>query len=303
MNHATAHTVTLWCAAFSKIEKGIERRLSGTGCTLIQYRVLLQLARPETSQARPSRLSRVLAVRPSVAGLAVEALEARGLVRTQGGSEGGRGALASATQAGLRLLEGANLPVEAFLSQALSQLGPDEGRLLMEMMHDALAVPGGVFLCVECPVARGEALPLPYLLSSIVSFTQVVATTAKNAAGLSLTEYRFLLELLAKRRGVVKRLRAKDMTALLRVTRSYVTTTAYKLEERGLLVRDPDPDDARGVLFGLTAAGERLVGDIGDDVAAAFEGMFGMRPKNPERVMRAGRLLLQGVDAALEATS
>ena len=48
MNHATAHTVTLWCAAFSKIEKGIERRLSGTGCTMIQYRVLLQLARPET---------------------------------------------------------------------------------------------------------------------------------------------------------------------------------------------------------------------------------------------------------------
>ena len=130
-------------------------------------------------------------------------------------------------------------------------------------------------------------------------FTQVVTTTAKKAAGLSLTEYRFLLELLPKRRDVVKRLRAKEFVGLLRVKRSYVTTASYRLAESGLIVREPDPDDARGILFVLTAEGERAVSLIGDDVAAVFEGLFATGSQGRARVMRLAKKLLSGVDGVL----
>lgn len=79
MNQTTAHLITLWSAMLAKTEKGIERRLPA-GCTLTQYRILLQLALPETSCLRPSQMARALMVRPADIEAAVGSLAEDGLV-------------------------------------------------------------------------------------------------------------------------------------------------------------------------------------------------------------------------------
>lgn len=299
MNQATAHFVTLWCAIFAKLEKGLERQLSGGGLTVLQYRVLLQVSRPETVEVREARLARVLMARPSAISMSVDSLQQRGLIQVREDADDARALIVSIGDEGRRCLEAVDVRVEAFLEESWESLDPLEFTLLMEMMYDSLAKPGGFFVYLDPSVHRGERLPLPYLLTFMSMFTQVVTTTAKKAAGLSLTEYRFLLELLPKRRDVVKRLRAKEFVGLLRVKRSYVTTASYRLAESGLIVREPDPDDARGILFVLTAEGERAVSLIGDDVAAVFEGLFATGSQGRARVMRLAKKLLSGVDAVL----
>ncbi len=297
MNYSNAHIVTLYCAAFSKLVKGVERCLLGTGCTLVQYRILLQLEQSGAKGMRTARLARALASRPSVIVTAADALEQRGLVCVQ--EEICGGAVAVPTEAAHSLTAATKPRIEVFFERSHEKLACEDTGYVREMLYDALAVPGGVFVALRPDILRGDALPLAYQLTAMISYTQVVGATAKGAADLSFTDYRFLLELLPKRRGVVKRLRAKDMVAYLRVNRSYVTTAAYRLEERGFIVRDPDPDDARGVLFGLTPTGELLVRGVGDDIASTFESMYGMRSWNPMRLVRVGKLLAQGADEAL----
>ena len=60
-------------------------------------------------------------------------------------------------------------------------------------------------------------------------------TAVKKATSLSLTDFRFLLELYPKRRTAARMLRARDMVAFLRTGRAYVTTASVRLEEQGYL--------------------------------------------------------------------
>jgi DNA-binding MarR family transcriptional regulator len=52
--------------------------------------------------------------------------------------------------------------------------------------------------------------------------------------------------------------RASDLAAWQGVDKSTISTQIRRLEERGLVVRRPDPADRRAVLFTPTAAGRRL---------------------------------------------
>lgn len=300
MNQSTAHSITLWCAIFAKLEKGIERQLSNQDLTMMQYRVLLQLALPETARVRQTRLARVLMARPSAVSMSVDALRQRGLVSTGDDADDARVLVVSLTEEGKARLDAVDPLIGGFLEASLARLDADELSMLMEMLYDSLARPGGFFAYLDPSATRGQRLPLAYLLTSMDLFSQVVTTTAKKGAGLSLTEYRFLLELLPKRRGIVKRLRAKEMVSFLRVKRSYVTTTSYKLEDAGLIVREPDSGDARGILFGLTAEGERTVSLIGDDIAAVFESLLASGSISRMRTMILAKKLLAGVDGVLE---
>lgn len=346
MNHSTAHSITLWCAIFAKLSKGAERQLAGLRLSMLQYRVLLQLAPENSATASTLRLARALTARPASIQAALELLCERGLVLAgsvdrqrectsdilAAGEEEEVGTLKvsgadpwaigsefekrpdfwmpttlDSKQNFVRTVQGDILcdeisaGMEHFFSQVQSGIDEESWRLLEEMLYDALAKPGGYFAYFDRETMRGDDLPLSYVLTTMEMFMQVVTTTAKKEASLSFSEFRFLLELFPKRRGVVKRLRARNIATFLRVKRSYVTTTAYKLEELGFLVREPDPDDARGILFGLTSEGSELVERIGDDVATVFEGMFGLRTKSRARMMNLAKRLLISVDATLEA--
>jgi DNA-binding MarR family transcriptional regulator len=62
-----------------------------------------------------------------------------------------------------------------------------------------------------------------------------------------------------RRFGAPYRLRPSDFTGSLMLTSSGTTKRLDKLEQAGLIRRDPDPQDRRGVLITLTPAGVELI--------------------------------------------
>ncbi|MEO6019692.1 MAG: MarR family transcriptional regulator [Knoellia sp.] len=74
--------------------------------------------------------------------------------------------------------------------------------------------------------------------------------------GLSLPEYE-LLSMLSEQDG--DRARMSVLADLVVQSRSRVTHTAKRLEQRGWVRREPTPEDGRGVALALTPEGRRMV--------------------------------------------
>ncbi len=62
-----------------------------------------------------------------------------------------------------------------------------------------------------------------------------------------------------RRAGPPYRVRPTDLTSALMLTSSGTTKRLDRLEQAGLIAREPDPDDRRGTLIGLTSAGRELI--------------------------------------------
>ena len=65
-----------------------------------------------------------------------------------------------------------------------------------------------------------------------------------------------------RRVGPPYRLRPTDFTSSLMLTSSGTTKRLDRLEQAGLIMRGPDPEDRRGTLITLTAAGRRLIDSV-----------------------------------------
>jgi DNA-binding MarR family transcriptional regulator len=65
-----------------------------------------------------------------------------------------------------------------------------------------------------------------------------------------------------RRSGPPYRLRPTEFTNALMLTSSGTTKRLDRLEQAGLIARGPDPDDRRGTLISLTAAGRRLIDSV-----------------------------------------
>jgi DNA-binding MarR family transcriptional regulator len=65
-----------------------------------------------------------------------------------------------------------------------------------------------------------------------------------------------------RRSGPPFRLRVTDFSGALMLTSSGTTKRLDKLEQAGLIKRDPDPDDRRGTLITLTDAGRKLIDGV-----------------------------------------
>ena len=65
-----------------------------------------------------------------------------------------------------------------------------------------------------------------------------------------------------RRTGPPFRLRVTDFSGALMLTSSGTTKRLDKLEQAGLITRDPDPDDRRGTLITLTDAGRKLIDGV-----------------------------------------
>src|SRR5918997_1702586 len=62
-----------------------------------------------------------------------------------------------------------------------------------------------------------------------------------------------------RRTGPPYRLRPTDFTTTLMLTSSGTTKRLDRLEQAGLIAREPDPEDRRGTLISLTPEGRRLI--------------------------------------------
>jgi DNA-binding MarR family transcriptional regulator len=79
---------------------------------------------------------------------------------------------------------------------------------------------------------------------------------AESGCGLGLREYDLLVHLAeAGPQG----LRLRDLAERALISRSNVTRRVEDLDRRGLVHRDPDPRDGRGVIASLTPAGHRAL--------------------------------------------
>ncbi len=293
MNRTMVYLITLLCAVVAKAEKGFEACLS-TGYSLSAYRVLAQLSLPESSCMRINELARALVIQPSAIETALCALEATGDLRADAAN------LSSyrITHQGCHREHEMSLRFGSFLKNTTRPLAPSDHELLHALLRKILIKPGSFFSHRATSLVEGKPLPIPYCISATCLLSQAIGSATKYTGGLSLTDFRFLLELVPKRRGVVKQLRAKEVVRYLRVSRSYVSIAAARLEKQELIKRIPDERDARGVLFELSPQGELVVGSITDDIQALLSGMLG-QPGTDLSLFRILRALLRGVDDAL----
>ena len=108
-----------------------------------------------------------------------------------------------------------------------------------------------------------------------------------DEAGMSLAEYEILVQL---SEAPDRRLRMSELADRAVSSRSRVTHTVARMEQRGLVRREACADDGRGVLCCLTDAGfftlvEAAPGHVRAVLAALFE------PLSPEDVSALGRAL------------
>jgi DNA-binding MarR family transcriptional regulator len=65
-----------------------------------------------------------------------------------------------------------------------------------------------------------------------------------------------------RRIGPPYRVRPTEFTSALMLTSSGTTKRLDRLEQAGLIAREPDPDDRRGILIALTPAGRKLIDGV-----------------------------------------
>ena len=114
-----------------------------------------------------------------------------------------------------------------------------------------------------------------------------VDATLAGHHGLGLNDLALLLELHSAPNG---RLRRLDLADRLGITPSGVARQLAPLERRGLVGREPHPDDARLAIVVLTDAGTRVVGEMQPTAEEAATRVLG-RLWNGDEQQHAAALL------------
>lgn len=117
----------------------------------------------------------------------------------------------------------------------------------------------------------------------------ISATLAHH--GLQRDEFDVLATL--RRSGPPYRLTPTQLRGSMMITSATMTHRLDKLEQRGLLSRQPDPSDRRGLLVGLTAEGRSLVDRALDDhVENEHRLLSTMTPRDREQLASLLRRLM-----------
>jgi DNA-binding MarR family transcriptional regulator len=111
-------------------------------------------------------------------------------------------------------------------------------------------------MAAETTTALATVLELAHARTVVV---RDVDASLEGHHGLGLNDLALLLELHSAPSG---RLRRLDLAERLGITPSGVARQLAPLERRGLVGREPHPDDARLAIVVLTEAGTRVVGDM-----------------------------------------
>jgi DNA-binding MarR family transcriptional regulator len=90
-------------------------------------------------------------------------------------------------------------------------------------------------------------------------------------SGITSTEYEILAVLSESPTG---RLPAREVSARLQWEKSRLSHRVRRMQEHGLIVREPNPDDARGVVISLLPAGRSAVEDAAPDHVRAVRRHF-----------------------------
>jgi DNA-binding MarR family transcriptional regulator len=136
----------------------------------------------------------------------------------------------------------------------------------------------------ETSTALSTVLQLAHAHTVVV---RDVDASLEGHHGLGLNDLALLLELNSNPTG---RLRRLDLAERLGITPSGVARQLAPLERRGLVGREPHPDDARLAIVVLTEAGSRVVGDMVPTAEEAATRVLGKLWSDEEQ-QRASQLL------------
>jgi DNA-binding MarR family transcriptional regulator len=133
-------------------------------------------------------------------------------------------------------------------------------------------------------------------VSRLARHTDRARRAAFDGHGLELWEFDVLAAL--RRQGPPYRLSPGALLHATLVTSGTMTNRIDRLEQAGLVRRDPDPQDKRGVLVTLTTAGRTRVDAALADLLAAERALLAALPES-DRETLAGllRVLLAPLDA------
>lgn len=85
----------------------------------------------------------------------------------------------------------------------------------------------------------------------------------------------------------VPQVRHRDLLRSLVMSRSALSRLLGKLEDRGLVTQEPDPEDHRGVLVALTEAGAKLCDEAAETNAEIiFSGFDGVTAAEAEEIFQ-----------------
>jgi DNA-binding MarR family transcriptional regulator len=130
----------------------------------------------------------------------------------------------------------------------------------------------------ERPELDCSGLDVVARVQDVAKFLRRSEDEALDSMGLKMWEYDVLSAL--RRQGRPYRMPATELARESLLSSGAMTNRIDRLEERGLVERNPDPEDRRGVLVNLTNAGRELVDDaIEARLAAADEQLSGLSRK------------------------
>lgn len=112
----------------------------------------------------------------------------------------------------------------------------------------------------EAPQLDRSAMGVVGRISRLAQLIQPELETVFEAHGVNGGEFDVLATL--RRSGRPYRLTPTALSKSLMVTSGGMTKRLGALERRGLICREPDPDDRRSTIVALTGAGKRLVDAI-----------------------------------------
>ena len=120
--------------------------------------------------------------------------------------------------------------------------------------------------------------------------------------GINTGEFRLLL--LIHRQAPGTRLSAGALAERLNLSSSAMTNRLDRLEERGLVARERDPDDRRSVLVSITPRGEDVVGQAVDQQAKKESEFLGaLKPEEQRRLNTLLRSLILEIEDRGELAS
>jgi DNA-binding MarR family transcriptional regulator len=100
-----------------------------------------------------------------------------------------------------------------------------------------------------------------------------------------------------------EKLSVKDLAERLNITSGGVTKVVGQLEEQGILRRDMDPEDRRGIIVSLTTGGNSLIGKLkANSVSYYSEILEGLSEREIEIVSRGLELLNGAWDKTADET-
>lgn len=106
-----------------------------------------------------------------------------------------------------------------------------------------------------------------------------------------------------RRAGQPHRLSPTALHNSLLITSGAMTNRIDRLEEAGLVMRQPSPEDRRGLLVGLTASGKRLVDAVTTDMAKAEHDLLtALEPEEQDQLASLMKTILVSLDDIPRAT-